>query len=155
MAGLRHDCLQVVLSRAVPWVIGCPPRSIHSSKKKILMCLGFTCEWALLIFLPLGWQGTHKKMLDVANMLGLSNTVMRLIEKRASQDKFMMMGGMLITCFVMFLVIKYLSWTFFQQMDQKKPIVLMDNYNIWFEFPSGILETGQHLSSFFSLNSQI
>ncbi|KAG7334746.1 hypothetical protein KOW79_001342 [Hemibagrus wyckioides] len=54
-------------------------------------------------------KGTHKKMLDVANMLGLSNTVMRLIEKRASQDKFIMMGGMLITCFFMFLVIKYLS----------------------------------------------
>ncbi|KAK1877382.1 Golgi SNAP receptor complex member 2 [Dissostichus eleginoides] len=28
-------------------------------------------------------KGTHKKMLDVANMLGLSNTVMRLIERRA------------------------------------------------------------------------
>lgn len=48
-------------------------------------------------------------MLDVANMLGLSNTVMRLIEKRATQDKFIMMGGMLITCVVMFLVVKYLS----------------------------------------------
>lgn len=48
-------------------------------------------------------------MLDVANMLGLSNTVMRLIEKRASQDKFIMMAGMLATCVVMFLVVKYLS----------------------------------------------
>ncbi|XP_036380382.1 Golgi SNAP receptor complex member 2 [Megalops cyprinoides] len=54
-------------------------------------------------------KGTHKKMLDVANMLGLSNTVMRLIEKRAFQDKFIMMGGMLVTCVVMFLVIRYLS----------------------------------------------
>ncbi|XP_017314679.1 Golgi SNAP receptor complex member 2 [Ictalurus punctatus] len=54
-------------------------------------------------------KGTHKKMLDVANMLGLSNTVMRLIEKRASQDKFIMVGGMLITCVFMFLVVKYLS----------------------------------------------
>lgn len=48
-------------------------------------------------------------MLDVANMLGLSNTVMRLIEKRASQDKFIMVGGMLLTCVVMFLVVKYLA----------------------------------------------
>lgn len=62
-----------------------------------------------LTFLYLGRQGTHKKMLDVANMLGLSNTVMRLIEKRANQDKFLMVGGMLITCIVMFLVVKYLS----------------------------------------------
>ncbi|KAF4093106.1 hypothetical protein AMELA_G00028130 [Ameiurus melas] len=54
-------------------------------------------------------KGTHKKMLDVANMLGLSNTVMRLIEKRASQDKFIMVGGMLLTCVFMFLVVKYLS----------------------------------------------
>ncbi|XP_012681134.1 Golgi SNAP receptor complex member 2 [Clupea harengus] len=53
-------------------------------------------------------KGTHKKMLDVANMLGLSNTVMRLIEKRASQDKFIMVGGMLVTCVVIFLVVKYL-----------------------------------------------
>ncbi|XP_066499180.1 Golgi SNAP receptor complex member 2 [Hoplias malabaricus] len=54
-------------------------------------------------------KGTHKKMLDVANMLGLSNTVMRLIEKRATQDKFIMITGMLVTCVVMFLVVKYLS----------------------------------------------
>lgn len=54
-------------------------------------------------------KGTHKKMLDVANMLGLSNTVMRLIEKRATQDKFIMVGGMLITCVLMFLVVRYLG----------------------------------------------
>ncbi|XP_071399873.1 Golgi SNAP receptor complex member 2 isoform X2 [Centroberyx affinis] len=54
-------------------------------------------------------NGTHKKMLDVANMLGLSNTVMRLIERRATQDKFIMIGGMLLTCVFMFLVIRYLG----------------------------------------------
>lgn len=54
-------------------------------------------------------KGTHKKMLDVANMLGLSNTVMRLIERRATQDKFIMIGGMLLTCIFMFLVIRYLG----------------------------------------------
>ncbi|XP_040291566.1 Golgi SNAP receptor complex member 2 isoform X2 [Bufo bufo] len=54
-------------------------------------------------------NGTQKKILDVANMLGLSNTVMRLIEKRAFQDKAIMIGGMLLTCVVMFLVIKYLT----------------------------------------------
>lgn len=72
--------------------------------------LGFICkdELELSSFHP-GSQGTHKKMLDVANMLGLSNTVMRLIEKRATQDKFIMVGGMLVTCIVMFLVVKYLS----------------------------------------------
>ncbi|KAF7225761.1 Golgi SNAP receptor complex member 2 [Nothobranchius furzeri] len=54
-------------------------------------------------------KGTHKKMLDVANMLGLSNTVMRLIERRATQDKFIMIGGMLLTCIFMFLVVRYLG----------------------------------------------
>ncbi|XP_024781841.3 Golgi SNAP receptor complex member 2 isoform X11 [Pan paniscus] len=37
-------------------------------------------------------NGTQKKILDIANMLGLSNTVMRLIEKRAFQDKYFMIG---------------------------------------------------------------
>ncbi|KAL1776083.1 Golgi SNAP receptor complex member 2 isoform X2 [Sigmodon hispidus] len=50
-------------------------------------------------------KGTQKKILDIANMLGLSNTVMRLIEKRAFQDKYFMIGGMLLTCAVMFLVV--------------------------------------------------
>nr|XP_033775111.1 Golgi SNAP receptor complex member 2 isoform X2 [Geotrypetes seraphini] len=54
-------------------------------------------------------KGTQKKILDVANMLGLSNTVMRLIEKRAFQDKCIMIGGMLLTFVVMYLVIKYLT----------------------------------------------
>uniref|UniRef100_A0A8C5UZ35 Golgi SNAP receptor complex member 2 n=1 Tax=Microcebus murinus TaxID=30608 RepID=A0A8C5UZ35_MICMU len=38
-------------------------------------------------------KGTQKKILDIANMLGLSNTVMRLIEKRAFQDKYFMIGS--------------------------------------------------------------
>ncbi|ETE67352.1 Golgi SNAP receptor complex member 2, partial [Ophiophagus hannah] len=54
-------------------------------------------------------KGTHKKIMDVANMLGLSNTVMRLIEKRAFQDKYFMIGGMLVTCIIMFLVVQYLT----------------------------------------------
>ncbi|KAJ8019575.1 Golgi SNAP receptor complex member 2 [Holothuria leucospilota] len=50
----------------------------------------------------------HRKMRDVGNTLGLSNTVMRLIEKRAYQDKFILFGGMFITCVVMYLSYKYL-----------------------------------------------
>jgi len=30
-------------------------------------------------------QGAHKRILDIASTLGLSNTVMRLIDKRATQ----------------------------------------------------------------------
>ncbi|KAM3821382.1 Golgi SNAP receptor complex member 2 isoform 1-T1 [Vipera latastei] len=54
-------------------------------------------------------KGTHKKIMDIANMLGLSNTVMRFIEKRAFQDKYFMIGGMLVTCIIMFLVVQYLT----------------------------------------------
>uniref|UniRef100_A0A452UJM4 Golgi SNAP receptor complex member 2 n=1 Tax=Ursus maritimus TaxID=29073 RepID=A0A452UJM4_URSMA len=54
-------------------------------------------------------KGTQKKILDIANMLGLSNTVMRLIEKRAFQDKYFMIGGMLLTCVLMFLAVQYLT----------------------------------------------
>lgn len=110
-----YQCVYAV----VPCALSKGFRSIRCSW--FLICLGFTCEdELLLIFLHLGWQGTHKKMLDVANMLGLSNTVMRLIEKRASQDKFIMVGGMLITCVFMFLVVKYLSWTFSPRTDQNR-----------------------------------
>ncbi|XP_067142368.1 Golgi SNAP receptor complex member 2 [Centruroides vittatus] len=54
-------------------------------------------------------KGIHKKILDIANTLGMSNTVMRLIEKRTYQDKFILFGGMFLTCVVMFLVVKYLT----------------------------------------------
>lgn len=54
-------------------------------------------------------KGAHKKILDIANTLGLSNTVMRLIEKRTYQDKFVLFIGMIVTCSIMFLVVKYLA----------------------------------------------
>ncbi|XP_072047398.1 Golgi SNAP receptor complex member 2-like [Amphiura filiformis] len=54
-------------------------------------------------------KGAHRKILDVTNTLGLSNTVMRLIEKRTFQDKFILFGGMIVTCIIMYLVFKYLA----------------------------------------------
>ncbi|XP_013381887.1 Golgi SNAP receptor complex member 2-like [Lingula anatina] len=53
-------------------------------------------------------KGAQRKILDVVNTLGLSNTVMRLIERRTYQDKFILYGGMFVTCVIMFLVYKYL-----------------------------------------------
>lgn len=53
-------------------------------------------------------KGAHKKILDIANTLGLSNTVMRLIERRSYQDKYILFGGMFVTCVIMYLVIAYL-----------------------------------------------
>lgn len=54
-------------------------------------------------------KGAQKKILDIANTLGLSNTVMRLIERRTYQDKFILFIGMFVTCVIMFLVYKYLG----------------------------------------------
>jgi Golgi SNAP receptor complex protein 2 len=53
-------------------------------------------------------KGVQRRMLDVMNTLGLSNTVMRLIDKRSNQDRFILFGGMIVTCIIMFLVWKYL-----------------------------------------------
>lgn len=54
-------------------------------------------------------KGVQRKVLDVANLLGMSNTTMRFIERRAFQDKFILLGGMIITCIIMFFIYKYLA----------------------------------------------
>ena len=53
-------------------------------------------------------KSVQKKVLDVMNILGLSNTVLRFIERRSHQDKFILFGGMILTCIVMLLVYIYL-----------------------------------------------
>lgn len=50
---------------------------------------------------------TRTKMLNFLSTLGLSNSVMNLIERRAYQDKFVLYGGMLVTMSVMFLIYMY------------------------------------------------
>lgn len=54
-------------------------------------------------------KGAHKRLIDIGNTLGLSNTTMRLIEQRARQDGFILVAGMTITCIVIILVIVYLA----------------------------------------------
>eukprot|EP00795_Rhopilema_esculentum_P013242 gene13242-4068_t len=53
-------------------------------------------------------KGIQKRIFDIGSTLGLSNTVMRLIEKRGTQDKWILYGGMLITFFIMYLAFSYL-----------------------------------------------
>jgi len=52
-------------------------------------------------------KSARKKVLDVMNTLGLTNTVMRLIEKRGGQDKVIFWIGVVITCIVMYLTVWY------------------------------------------------
>ncbi|KAJ8870859.1 hypothetical protein PR048_027160 [Dryococelus australis] len=54
-------------------------------------------------------KGAHRRLFDIANTLGLSNSTMRFIERRAYQDKFVLLGGMFITLVVMALVVVYLT----------------------------------------------
>ncbi|XP_045760823.1 probable Golgi SNAP receptor complex member 2 [Maniola jurtina] len=49
----------------------------------------------------------HKRIIDLANTLGLSNATISLIERRVSQDKYVLFGGMLVTLAVIVLVIIY------------------------------------------------
>lgn len=54
-------------------------------------------------------KGVKKKVLDVANTLGMSTTVIRMIERRGQGDKAILIGGMLATCIFMILIIKYFT----------------------------------------------
>nr|CAG4642134.1 EOG090X0GIP [Eurycercus lamellatus] len=42
----------------------------------------------------------HRRLLDVTSMLSLSNSVMRLIERRSTQDKFIFYGLAILTCVI-------------------------------------------------------
>lgn len=54
-------------------------------------------------------KGAHRRIIDLANTLGLSNATISLIERRVAQDKYILFGGMLVTVFVVVLVIIYLT----------------------------------------------
>lgn len=52
-------------------------------------------------------KSAHKKVLDLMNTLGLSNTVMRLIERRTAQDRFILYAGMIFTSLFMLITVYY------------------------------------------------
>ncbi|XP_054160449.1 Golgi SNAP receptor complex member 2-like [Oppia nitens] len=54
-------------------------------------------------------KGAQKRLIDIGNTLGLSNTVMRLIEKRGKGDKYILFGGMIVFTILMLLIWKYLT----------------------------------------------
>ncbi|KPI93358.1 putative Golgi SNAP receptor complex member 2 [Papilio xuthus] len=53
-------------------------------------------------------KGAHRRLIDLANTLGLSNATISLIERRVSQDKYILFGGMFVTLTVIVLVIFFL-----------------------------------------------
>ena len=52
-------------------------------------------------------KGVKQKMLSIANQLGMSQPVIRLIGKRADQDKLILWGGIVIVTFILFIIWKY------------------------------------------------
>ncbi|GJQ13160.1 hypothetical protein GpartN1_g4951.t1 [Galdieria partita] len=47
-------------------------------------------------------KGARKKMLDVANVLGISHSVIRMIEGREKVDAYIVYGGMLVIILIVF-----------------------------------------------------
>lgn len=80
-------------------------------------------------------KSAHKRVLDLMNTLGLSNTVMRLIERRTYQDKFILYGGMLLTCIIMLITIKYALFWIVSCSHQVnlQPVIatVIDTYNLF------------------------
>ena len=52
-------------------------------------------------------QRIQRRILDVGSRLGLSNTLMRVIEQRTEQDRYILLGGMAATALLMFLIYVY------------------------------------------------
>ncbi|KAJ3369248.1 Golgi SNAP receptor complex member 2, partial [Kappamyces sp. JEL0680] len=50
-------------------------------------------------------KSTQRKMLDAANKLGLSTTVIRFIEQRSMSDRYILWGGIFISLVIMYLVV--------------------------------------------------
>ncbi|RKP08615.1 hypothetical protein THASP1DRAFT_29582 [Thamnocephalis sphaerospora] len=54
-------------------------------------------------------KGTQRRILDAANTLGLSRSVIQYIERRSTQDKFIFFAGVIVCIFLMWAIIHYLG----------------------------------------------
>lgn len=53
-------------------------------------------------------KGTQRKLFDVANTLGISGDTIRMVERRAKQDKWIFWGGVAIFVVFVYFVLRYL-----------------------------------------------
>ncbi|XP_039966251.1 probable Golgi SNAP receptor complex member 2 [Bactrocera neohumeralis] len=53
-------------------------------------------------------KGAHQRIHAIGSTLGLSNHTMKLIERRFVEDKYIMLGGMCVTLFIIGLVIYFI-----------------------------------------------
>ena len=54
-------------------------------------------------------QSAHRKVLDILNLLGVSNRIMAVAERRDTVDKAIVVGGMLVTLLVLWICWKMVS----------------------------------------------
>ncbi|TFK73978.1 golgi SNAP receptor complex member bos1 [Pluteus cervinus] len=54
-------------------------------------------------------KGTQRRLLDAANTLGLSRSVIGWVERRSTQDLYIFFGGAVFTFFCFFMIWKYLG----------------------------------------------
>ncbi|KAJ1836760.1 protein transport protein bos1 [Coemansia sp. RSA 2706] len=54
-------------------------------------------------------QSAHRRILNADATLGLSRGVIKLINRRTTQDKLILGGGMAVTCFFIYLIIHFLG----------------------------------------------
>jgi golgi SNAP receptor complex member 2 len=47
-------------------------------------------------------KGVQRKVLDIANIMGVSNSLLRMSERREGLDKLLVYGGMLFICGLLF-----------------------------------------------------
>jgi len=53
-------------------------------------------------------KGTQRKLYSVANTLGISGDTIRMVERRAKQDKWIFWGGVIVFVIFVYLVLKWL-----------------------------------------------
>jgi Golgi SNAP receptor complex protein 2 len=56
-----------------------------------------------------GRKNAQRRILDIANSLGLSTSVLKFIERRGVQDKWILYGGMVATGLILLAIIYYLA----------------------------------------------
>jgi len=58
-------------------------------------------------------QSAHRKALDILNTVGISNSVLRLIERRNRVDQWIKYAGMLLTLIFLFAFVFWRHWSSF------------------------------------------
>ncbi|KAJ3210186.1 protein transport protein bos1 [Clydaea vesicula] len=54
-------------------------------------------------------KGAQKRLLNIANRLGLSSSIIKYIEKRSREDFYILIFGIIFSIFIMYLIVHYLT----------------------------------------------